>query len=121
MFAGQSVEEQYADALKLDALPEVQETIDKASGRAPSAATVAELDTLDQRIKDYLESQRGGRGHARAGTDPDEPWTAPAPTDGPRRFMVPRRRGEHSEQRRPSLRRGCDAPTVAWSSIGSRA
>jgi hypothetical protein len=121
MFAGQSVEEQYADALRPDALPEVQATIDKASGRAPSAATVAELDTLDQRIKEYLEGQTGSGSSRGAAADPDEPWTAPAPTEGPRKFMVPRRRGEHSERRVPSPRRRCDKPAIAWSSIGSKA
>jgi hypothetical protein len=120
MFAGQSVEEQYADALRPDALPEVQAAIDKASGRAPSATTVAELDTLDQRIKEYLENQTASGSLRRAAGDPDKPWTAPAPTDSPRRFTVPQRRGEHPERRvrRPRPR---DAPAVARSSIGGNA
>jgi hypothetical protein len=74
MFSGESVEEQFADAFHPDALGDIQATIDKASGRTSAADTVAALDTLDQRIKDYLEGKAGG-GKATA----EEPWTAPPP------------------------------------------
>lgn len=77
MFRGESVEELFAGAFHPDALPEVQTMIDKASGRAPAAETVAALDTLDERIKTYLEGQRAGGAGSEAASDADQPWTAP--------------------------------------------
>jgi hypothetical protein len=80
MFEGHSVEEQYPAAYRPDALADVQATIDKASGRTPAAETVADLDTLDERIKQHLEGQTGQGGGAVF--DPEAPWTTPAPAVG---------------------------------------
>jgi hypothetical protein len=120
MFTGQSVEERFADALHPEALPQVQATIDKASGRTSSAETIADLDTLDDRIKQYLESERGGAGPSRVAGDPDAPWTAPAPDAGAA-LMLGRRRGEPSQlPRRRVARRGCRPAAPAWSAaVGS--
>ena len=78
MFAGSSVEEQYADTFQQHVPPDVQRTIDEASGRTPAAETVAALDTLDERIKEHLEGKRGGKTGAQQ-VDPDKPWVMPAP------------------------------------------
>lgn len=101
MFTGRSVEEQFADAFRPDALDDIQATIDTASGRKTAAETIAELDTLDERIKQHLEGQASSRTGARS--DPEEPWTAPAPSAprGPRSSLIVRGRGEHSTAARP--------------------
>lgn len=83
MFAGQSVEEQFADALHPDRLPQVQATIDQASGRTPAAETVTALDTLDERIKEHLEGKTDGGDGEGQRPDPDRPWSAPAPGGRP--------------------------------------
>ena len=108
MFSGESVEEQFADAFHPDALGDVQATIDKASGRVAAADTVAALDTLDERIKEYLEGKAGG-GKATA----DEPWTAPAPgAQAPGVSFIRRLRGDHAP-RTPSVVRRRQAPCPA--------
>jgi hypothetical protein len=108
MFSGESVEEQFADAFHPDALADVQATIDKASGRMASADTVAALDTLDERIKEYLEGKAGG-GKANA----DEPWTAPAPSTQARGVSFMRRlRSDHAAAP-PGLARRRQAPCPA--------
>jgi hypothetical protein len=121
MFSGRSVEEQFADAFRPDALVDVQATIDKASGRTPAAETVADLDTLDERIKQHLEGQSGGGGGARL--DPDAPWTVPAPSEprGPGASLIVRGRGEHSTspRRLRRLRDGHAARRV-WAPAGGR-
>ncbi len=120
MFEGHSVEEQFADAYRPDALVDVQATIDKASGRTPAAETVADLDTLDERIKQHLEGQSGSGGGARL--DPEAPWTAPAPSEpGPPARLMVRGRGEHSAapRRSPRLRDG-HAARRAWLPAGAR-
>ena len=121
MFSGRSVEEQFADAYRPDALVDVQATIDKASGRTPAGETVADLDTLDERIKQHLEGQSGGGGGARL--DPDAPWTVPAPSEprGPGATLMVRGRGEHSTSPRRllRLRDGHTAPRV-WAPAGGR-
>jgi hypothetical protein len=120
MFAGHSVEEQFADAFHPDALDDVQATIDKASGRTPAAETVADLDTLDERIKQHLEGQSGRGGGARS--DPEAPWTAPAPSEhGPRASLIVRGRGKHSTapRRLPRLR-DRHAARPAWMPTGGR-
>jgi hypothetical protein len=106
MFSGGSVEEQFAQAFHPEALPEVQATIDKASGRTSATETVAALDTLDERIKQHLENNAGDSNSP----DSDQPWTAPAPSEetGIRpRFMV-RHRGEHSQPKALRRRRRGD-------------
>jgi hypothetical protein len=75
LFGNESVEDAFADAFQPDALAEIQPTIDAASGRTPAGETVTALDTLDERIREHLESKRGA-GHSRE--DHDQPWTAPA-------------------------------------------
>ena len=120
MFEGHSVEEQFADAYRPDALVDVQATIDKASGRTTAAETVADLDTLDERIKQHLEGQSGAGGGARL--DPEAPWTAPAPSEpGPPASLMVRGRGEHSAapRRFPRLRNG-HAARPAWLPAGAR-
>lgn len=77
MFAGESIEETFADSFRPGAVGDIQPTIDAASGRTSAAETVAALDTLDERIKQYLEAKRVRP--ARSTSDPDQPWTAPAP------------------------------------------
>jgi hypothetical protein len=73
----ESIEDSFASCYRPDDVADIQPTIDAASGRRSSAETVAELDTLDERIKQHLE---GKRGHAtRSRPDTDAPWTAPAP------------------------------------------
>jgi hypothetical protein len=122
LFKSESVEEQFADVLKADALPEVQAAIDMASGRRPAAETIAELDTLDERIKQHLEGQAPGGGkRARSAPDPDVPWTAPASDAGtPQRFMVGRLRGDRSKRRLPVHPRRSHLPARAWSIAGGR-
>ena len=119
MFADQSVEEQFAGAFHPDPLPDVQTTIDNASGRTPAAETVAALDTLDERIKRHLEGKSGSGGGQRM--DPDQPWTMPAPGEpgpaGPVSLMA-RTRGEHShQQRRLMRRRDTHARRPAWPAL----
>lgn len=75
-FWNESVEDAYPDAFQPDAVADSQPIIDKASGRTPSAETVAALDTLDERIKEYLEGKQGRT--RRAAQDTDRPWAAPA-------------------------------------------
>jgi hypothetical protein len=102
LFRGETVEELFADAFHPEALPQVQAMIDEASGRTSAAETIAALDTLDERIKQYLERQPGG---GRAAVRDDQPWTAPA-SGGPAVSFMFRRRGEHSGARpEPSRRR----------------
>jgi len=111
LFKGQTVEELFAGAFHPEALPDVQARIDKASGRTSVAETLAALDTLDERIKSYLERQSGGGECARVADD--QPWTAPA-SGGPSVSFVLRGRGEHSSgaRRAPSRRRqrACSVP-----------
>jgi hypothetical protein len=111
LFKGDTVEELFAGAFHPDALPDVQARIDRASGRTSTAETLAALDTLDERIKTYLEGQSGGGD--RAGAADDQPWTAPASGGSPASFML-RRRGEHSSSARPApsprRQRPCSAP-----------
>lgn len=121
MFEGHSVEEQFADAYRPDALADVQATIDKASGRTPAAVTVADLDTLDERIKQHLEGQSGSSGGS--ASDPEAPWTAPAPSEpaGARASLIVRGRGEHSTSpRRPPRLRDRHAARPAWVPAGGR-
>lgn len=122
LFKSEPVEAQFADALRPDALGEVQAAIDKASGRRATADTIAELDTLDERIKQHLEQQtRGGGRRAQGTADPDAPWTAPAPDAGaPRRLIVGRRRGEHSERMLRVGRRRSHPLAKTWSIAGRK-
>jgi hypothetical protein len=76
LFTNESVEDAFTNAYKPNAVPEIQPTIDEASGRTPAAETVAALDTLDERIRKHLEGKKGG---GQSSVDPDRPWTAPAP------------------------------------------
>ena len=118
MFAGESVEEQFAGAFHPDPPPDVQATIDRASGRTPAAETVAALDTLDERIKEHLEGKSGSDDGQR--TDPDEPWRMPAPGEpGQGRVsLMARSRGEHSHARRRLVRRrDTYARRPAWSAL----
>jgi hypothetical protein len=82
MFANESVETAFADSFKPDALADVQPTIDTASGRTPAAETVKELDFLDERIRQHLEGNTGAT-PGPSDTDPEQPWTAPAPGEEP--------------------------------------
>jgi hypothetical protein len=75
-FCNESVEDAYPDAYRPNAVVESQPIIDKASGRTPSAETIAALDALDERIKEHLE---GNRGRTRRSADTDRPWAAPVP------------------------------------------
>ena len=59
LFGNESVEERFAEAFHPDALAEIQPTIDAASGRTPAGETVTALDTLDERIRQHLESKQG--------------------------------------------------------------
>jgi hypothetical protein len=77
MFSGESIEDAYAASYRPDAVADIQPAIDAASGRASAAETITQLDTLDDRIREHLEAKQGrNRG---SGTDPDLPWSAPAP------------------------------------------
>jgi hypothetical protein len=76
MFGNESVETTFADYFRPNALADVQATIDAASGRTPAAETVGALDFLDERIRQYLEDNKGET--QRSDNDPDQPWTAPA-------------------------------------------
>jgi hypothetical protein len=78
LFTNESVEEHFADAFKPERVREIQPAIDAASGRTPAAETLDALDTLDERINDYLlKACRAGP--ATAGEDMDGPWSAPPP------------------------------------------
>jgi len=79
LFGNESVEEHFAEAFKPDALPDIQSTIDAASGRTAAAETIKALDTLDERIKQHLEGEEKANQEGRPGEDTDQPWTAPAP------------------------------------------
>jgi hypothetical protein len=78
LFGNESVEELFADAFKPEAVPEIQPTIDAASGRAPAAETVEALDTLDERIKNRLLEKRK-TSPQKAKENLDGPWSAPPP------------------------------------------
>jgi len=77
LFGNESVEDAFAEAFHPDALTDIQPTIDAASGRTPAGETVTALDTLDERIRQHLESKRGA---GRSREDSEEPWTAPPPS-----------------------------------------
>ena len=88
LFKNETVEEHFADAVKPEAIPEIQPTIDEASGRSDAATTISALDTLDQRIRQHLQEQRKAKqGEAQAsGASPerssetsDRPWRSPPP------------------------------------------
>ena len=76
-FCNESVEDAYPDAFQPDAAADSQPIIDKASGRTPSAQTLAALDTLDERIKEHLEGKQGRKRHP--AEDTDQPWVASTP------------------------------------------
>jgi hypothetical protein len=74
------VEEHFADAFKPNAIPDIQPTIDEASGRSDAAETISALDTLDERIKQHLESGNKTKDATpRRRRSAEEPWRAPAP------------------------------------------
>lgn len=77
LFAGESIEDSFASSYNPDGVAGIQPTIDAASGRRNSAETIAELDTLDERIMQHLQGKQGRTTRSRP--DADEPWTAPAP------------------------------------------
>lgn len=81
LFSGESVEETFAAHFHPDAVPGIQPRIDAASGRKSAAETIGELDTLDERIKHYLETKQVRPARATA-PDANRPWTAPAPAGG---------------------------------------
>jgi hypothetical protein len=88
LFNNESVEEHFADAYKPAAIPEIQPTIDEASGRTDAAETISALDTLDQRIKQHLQKEHKSKNSDTEASDAstghpapssDRPWRAPAP------------------------------------------
>jgi hypothetical protein len=76
LFGNESVEEHFPTAFKPGAVPDIQPTIDTASGRTSAAETVKALDTLDERIKQNLQGEEKAKG---SGEDADQPYSAPAP------------------------------------------
>jgi hypothetical protein len=80
LFGNESVEEHFADAFKPNAIPDIQPTIDEASGRSDAAETISALDTLDERIKQHLDSGNKAKDATpRRRRSAEEPWRAPAP------------------------------------------
>jgi hypothetical protein len=77
MFSGESIEDAYASSYHPENVTSIQPAIDAASGRASATETIAQLDTLDQRIREHLEAKQGHNRAPRA--DPDRPWSTPAP------------------------------------------
>jgi len=76
MFGGESIEDTYATSYHPDRVANIQPAIDTASGRADATETITQLDTLDQRIREHLETKQGRKQDS--GADPDRPWSAPA-------------------------------------------
>jgi hypothetical protein len=110
IFKGESVEELFAGEFQPERLSEIQTVIDDASGRTSTAETVAALDTLDERIKTYLEGLGGSSSRSRSvASGPDQPWTLPASGATSARFMLHRCRGEHARER-PRLTRRRQPP-----------
>lgn len=81
LFGNESVEEHFAEAFKPEAIPDIQPTIDEASGRTNATETISALDTLDERIKQHLESGRKEKDASpeRSSRNAEQPWRAPAP------------------------------------------
>ncbi len=79
LFGNESVEEHFPGAFKPDAIPNIQPVIDRASGRTSAAETVTALDTLDQRIKEHLQTGKTEGSADGSGQDTDRPWKAPPP------------------------------------------
>ena len=60
LFENLAVTDLFADAYRPEHVPQVQPTIDQASGRVNAAETIRALDTLDERIRAHLTSKTGG-------------------------------------------------------------
>jgi hypothetical protein len=89
MFSGESIEDTYATCYHPDKVTDIQPAIDAASGRADATETITQLDTLDQRIREHLETKQGRK--QGSGADHDRPWSAPAArrVRGPARENTP--------------------------------
>ena len=65
LFENLAVTDLFADAYRPEHVPQVQPTIDQASGRVNAAETIRALDTLDERILAHLTSKTGSTKAAR--------------------------------------------------------
>jgi hypothetical protein len=80
LFHGAPVTEQFADAYKPDRVIEMQATIDEASGRTDATKTIADLETLDERIAEHLSKETKATTNATE-KDSNRPWSAPPPPE----------------------------------------
>jgi hypothetical protein len=80
LFENLAVTDLHSDAYKPGKVADIQPLIDEASGRKDAAATIRELDTLDDRIYEHLKPQ----------TETEEDWSGTGEdTQGPMRSEVP--------------------------------